>query len=554
MLRACAILRRPARRAACARGRRSRCRSRELARARRPRAAEQRRELPRGRRRGSLTRYGVADDVVAGSETASSTPLRSVIVPRCAGTATSLDLLAWRRRCAERAALERAELAARARRRGEQDEEDREEQADAALDQAHRLARRVRAAGRRPPARRGRGCVAGAARWPRGALSRWRRSRLRCGGRWRWPAARCRVAGRGASPRSARRGGSVAAAPRSRPAPSPAAAGSLRRRAGVGRGLRRGRLRGAARPPRRPQRCAARVARRRATQVAQRAGGGHDHAELRGLRSMRLADEARDLDAQRRRSGARASASCSTARPMPGVELEQRDLHGDDADQRDADQPIHTRPRIRRSSRRESGSAAASARSQRRRRIAAAGTRRGGARPARAARPDAARARGDAARGRAARARPVALGARRARRCAAGGVTAASRALPRACGRRAGARTPRAGCRRPRPASARSSGGRAAPPRLAAADADGRSGGQMQPRARSARKRLTRRSSSEWKEIAASRPPSRSSVPGERQRRVELAELVVDGDADRLEGALGRDGRRRSAPARGSRR
>ena len=39
----------------------------------------------------------------------------------------------------------------------------------------------------------------------------------------------------------------------------------------------------------------------------------------------------------------------------------------------------------------------------------------------------------------------------------------------------------------------------------------GRSGGQMQPRARSARKRLTRRSSSEWKEIAASRPSGRSS-------------------------------------------
>ena len=61
----------------------------------------------------------------------------------------------------------------------------------------------------------------------------------------------------------------------------------------------------------------------------------------------------------------------------------------------------------------------------------------------------------------------------------------------------------------------------------------------MQPRARSTRKRLTRRSSSEWKEIAASTPPARSSAPGERQRAVELLELVVDGDAQRLEGALG---------------
>ena len=68
----------------------------------------------------------------------------------------------------------------------------------------------------------------------------------------------------------------------------------------------------------------------------------------------------------------------------------------------------------------------------------------------------------------------------------------------------------------------------------------GRSGGQMQPRARSARKRLTRRSSSEWKEIAATRPPIFSDVPGQRERVVELRELAVDGDPDRLEGALGR--------------
>ena len=40
----------------------------------------------------------------------------------------------------------------------------------------------------------------------------------------------------------------------------------------------------------------------------------------------------------------------------------------------------------------------------------------------------------------------------------------------------------------------------------------GKSGGQMHPRARSARKRFTRRSSREWNEIAASRPPGRSSA------------------------------------------
>ena len=68
----------------------------------------------------------------------------------------------------------------------------------------------------------------------------------------------------------------------------------------------------------------------------------------------------------------------------------------------------------------------------------------------------------------------------------------------------------------------------------------GSSGGQTQPRARSARKRLTRRSSSEWKEIAPRRPPTGRIAPGQRQRPVERVELAVDGDADRLEGALGR--------------
>ena len=68
----------------------------------------------------------------------------------------------------------------------------------------------------------------------------------------------------------------------------------------------------------------------------------------------------------------------------------------------------------------------------------------------------------------------------------------------------------------------------------------GKSGGQMHPRARSARNRLTRRSSSEWNEIAANRPPGAEHVPGDRQRVVELGELVVDRDPQRLEGAAGR--------------
>ena len=48
---------------------------------------------------------------------------------------------------------------------------------------------------------------------------------------------------------------------------------------------------------------------------------------------------------------------------------------------------------------------------------------------------------------------------------------------------------------------------------------------------------MTRRSSSEWKEIAANRPPGRSTLPHLRQRGVELEQLVVDRDPQRLEGA-----------------
>ena len=53
----------------------------------------------------------------------------------------------------------------------------------------------------------------------------------------------------------------------------------------------------------------------------------------------------------------------------------------------------------------------------------------------------------------------------------------------------------------------------------------GRSGGQMQPRARSARKRFTRRSSSEWNEIPAKRPFGRrmSQASGQRARRAGRA-------------------------------
>ena len=73
---------------ACARGRRSRCAAVSFSSS----SPSGRRGSGRASRRvprGSLTRYGVAETSLAGSETASSTPVRSVIEPRCAGSATS---------------------------------------------------------------------------------------------------------------------------------------------------------------------------------------------------------------------------------------------------------------------------------------------------------------------------------------------------------------------------------------------------------------------------------------------------------------------------------
>ena len=46
-----------------------------------------------------------------------------------------------------------------------------------------------------------------------------------------------------------------------------------------------------------------------------------------------------------------------------------------------------------------------------------------------------------------------------------------------------------------------------------------------------------RRSSSEWKETTASRPPGSSSASAAGEAAVELAELVIHRDAQRLEGA-----------------
>ena len=45
-----------------------------------------------------------------------------------------------------------------------------------------------------------------------------------------------------------------------------------------------------------------------------------------------------------------STASCSSARPMPGVQLEQAELQRDDADQRERDQPDPRAPAERKAS------------------------------------------------------------------------------------------------------------------------------------------------------------------------------------------------------------
>ena len=83
----------------------------------------------------------------------------------------------------------------------------------------------------------------------------------------------------------------------------------------------------------------------------------------------------------------------------------------------------------------------------------------------------------------------------------------------------------------------------------------GRSGGQMQP-ARAVGEEALDAPVLERVEARSRRGGrrSRSSSQASGSASSSWCELVVDGDPDRLERALGRDGRRRSAPARGSRR
>ena len=89
------------------------------------------------------------------------------------------------------------------------------------------------------------------------------------------------------------------------------------------------------------------------------------------------------------------------------------------------------------------------------------------------------------------------------------------------------------------------SAGREEPRRSASASAGSpgsRRDGARPRRERAPRKSLTMRSSSEWKVTTASRPPGFSSASAAAQAAQKLAELVVDGDSQRLERARRRMG------------
>ena len=80
-----------------------------------------------------LDQAGSAKTVTASSETASSMPLRSMIVPRRAGDGDVLDLL-LDARAPQRAGLDRAEPGRARRSRASEQQEEREEQPDPALE------------------------------------------------------------------------------------------------------------------------------------------------------------------------------------------------------------------------------------------------------------------------------------------------------------------------------------------------------------------------------------------------------------------------------------
>ena len=255
------------------------------------------------------------------------------------------------------------------------------------------------------------------------------------------------------------------------------------------------------------------------------------------------------FDAQRRVLELQQRAALERA-PDAGVELQQAQLQRDDPDQRERDHPIQVRPRIRRSTacaRRPAQARAPEAGRPARRGWAPGATRRGRAGP-------------ETRRGRGAASSAV---GRRGRRCAApdGGAAAvaAGGVMPSACvvelpGRAQARRARRAGCAATSPADGTIER-RAQQRRLGLAPArahrqvgraDAAPGALGQEALDAAVLERVEGDAGQHAALA-------QQLPGQRQRGVELLQLVVDGDPERLERALGGMAAGEARRARGSR-
>ena len=467
----------------------------------------------------------------AGSDTARSTPLRSVIVPRCAGSVSVLSC--WvcgglaQRRGAHRPQIQRS-----CGRQHEQQEEQPEYDPDPVLDGGHLLPLRAR--------RRAAGFAA----------------RHRCRGSRAAPLSLCAGAvdvaprrpgsvdatwtGMAVSRRFVRLDRAVAEAVEADDGARwmplriqfRSSRGRFRR---SGRGAARGRAYGAR------GLSAADTARARSSlsdprrQEPQRTRGDQLHAHVRGLQ----------LDAcrPRRLPSFRRSAPSFRAAAQPRARARARYPRSASAARAASSRSRSARTRRSRSTR-VRGSAGRAADASRRQRLRQLGHLRAcwcgrAGRTGRAAGPDTRRGLRTGASGArrgwtAGAAVPAAAGG-------SGGSASCGDHSHSACERRAAARRPSAGCSRPPPPRARSSGGvkqrrlRLAPAcahgQVGRADAALRALGQEALDAAI----LQRLKADPRQHAALAQQP-----PGERQRPVELLQLVVDGDPQRLEGALGR--------------
>ena len=366
--------------------------------------------------------------------------------------------------------------------------------------------------------------VVGWARWRLGAgwSARWRSRRAvgRGAPAWRAVGAVRRSPARRARRRRGRGGAPSASRARCRRWPSARAAAGARRGAS------------AARPS------AASVPGRGA-HVGDVAGGRHDHAALARPRA-RIRSPERQLRRPRlaaSRSGARASPAVSTARPMPALSFSSETCMKTIPPSAIPISQIHARPR---SSAVDQAVVGQRADASKRRCAAAARLRAAAARGA-AGRGAAVRAAGAGRRRGAARA-----GRRPRSRARVGGGGLARGDRHHAAGASSSLRAARRRADFARGLAATSPGvgdDRAAADQLglglAAADAD-RQVGRADAAARAVGEEALDAPVLERVEGDGGQPAAgRSSSQAQRQRRVELAELVVDRDAQRLEGALG---------------